>query len=75
VLGNPVIRSHYRNGFIKEYARDEVILRTEPATNDVTDYGVGKAIENLPELEKEASRSRFGMTSPSYVPRVSWSGF
>ena len=24
-------------------------MRTEPATNNVTDYGVGKALENLPE--------------------------
>jgi hypothetical protein len=39
-LPNPVIRSHYRNGFIKQYVRDHVILRTEPASNNVTDYGV-----------------------------------
>ncbi len=29
-LANPVIRSHYRNGFIKQYVRDHLILRTEP---------------------------------------------
>jgi hypothetical protein len=49
-LPNPVIRSHYRNGFIKQYVRDHLILRTEPATNNVTDYGVNKAIEHLPAL-------------------------
>src|SRR5260221_3620169 len=49
-LPNPVIRSHYRNGFIKQYVRDHVILRTEPASNNVTDYGVNKAIEHLPSL-------------------------
>ena len=49
-LPNPVIRSHYRNGFIKQYVRDHVILRTEPASNNVTDYGVNKAIEHLPAL-------------------------
>jgi len=49
-LPNPVIRSHYRNGFIKQYVRDHLILRTEAATNNVTDYGVNKAIENLPAL-------------------------
>jgi hypothetical protein len=31
---------HYRNGFIKQYVRDHLTLRTEAATNDVTDYGV-----------------------------------
>ena len=30
-------------------------LRTDPATNNVTDYGVGKALENLPELKGKLS--------------------
>ena len=38
-LPNPVIRSHYRNGFIKQYVRDHLILRTEAASNNVNDYG------------------------------------
>jgi len=54
-LPNPVIRSHYKNGFIKQYVRDKANLRTEPATNNVTDYGVGKAVENLPELHDKLS--------------------
>jgi hypothetical protein len=54
-LPNPVIRSHYRNGFIKQYVRDHLILRTEPATNDVTDYGVRKAVDNLPALRSTLS--------------------
>src|SRR5437588_10414119 len=52
-LPNPVIRSHYGNGFIKQYVRDHLDLRTEPATNDVTDYGVRKAVENLPQLREK----------------------
>ena len=32
-LPNPVIRSHYKNGFLKQYVRDDSNLRTEPATN------------------------------------------
>ena len=39
-LPNPVIRSYYCNGFIKQYVRDHLALRTEPASNYVTDYGV-----------------------------------
>ncbi len=54
-LPNPVIRSHYKHGFVKQYVRDEANLRTEPATNNVTDYGVGKAIENLPALRDKMS--------------------
>jgi hypothetical protein len=49
-LPNPVIRSHYGNGFIKQYVRDHLILRTEPASNNVHDYGVNKSIQNLPAL-------------------------
>ena len=52
-LPNPVIRSHYGNGFIKQYVRDHFCLRTESATNDVTDYGVKKAVENLPQLQEK----------------------
>src|SRR3989475_4331700 len=50
---HPVIRSHYGNGFIKQYVRDHLNLRTEPATNDVNDYGVRKAVENLPQLREK----------------------
>jgi hypothetical protein len=56
-LPNPVIRSHYKNGFIKQYVRDERILRTESATNDVReDYGIGKAMDNLPALRQKLHR-------------------
>ncbi len=55
-LPNPVIRSHYGNGFVKQYVRDHLLLRTEPASNNVNDYGCKKAVENLPLLrEKMAS--------------------
>ena len=54
-LPNPVIRSHYGNGFIKQYVRDHLILRTEAATNNVNDYGVKKAVENLPKLRERLS--------------------
>jgi hypothetical protein len=55
-LPNPVIRSHYRKGFLKQYVRDRFILRTETATNNIsTDYGIGKAVENLPQLRQRLS--------------------
>ena len=54
-LPNPVIRSHYGHGFIKQYVRDHLLLRTEPATNNVTDYGVKKAVEHLPALRTKMS--------------------
>jgi hypothetical protein len=54
-LPNPVIRSHYGHGFIKQYVRDHLLLRTEPATNNVADYAVNKAIDHLPELRQKLS--------------------
>jgi hypothetical protein len=54
-LPNPVIRSFYGHGFAKQYVRDDRVLRTEPATNDVTDYGVKKNVENLPQLRQRMS--------------------
>jgi hypothetical protein len=54
-LPNPVIRSHYGNGFIKQYVRDHLLLRTEAATNNVTDYGVPKAVDHLPPLRSKLS--------------------
>ena len=54
-LPNPVIRSHYGHGFAKQYVRDGCNLRTEPATNNVYDYGVKKGIENLPLLRQRMS--------------------
>jgi hypothetical protein len=47
-LPNPVIRSHYGNGFVKQYARDHLILRTEAASNNVNDYGVHKSVSKSP---------------------------
>ena len=53
-LPNPVIRSHYRKGFLKQYVRDRFLLRTESATNNIyTDYGIGKAVENLAPLRNK----------------------
>jgi hypothetical protein len=54
-LPNPVIRTHYAHGSLKQYVRDHLCLRTEPATNDVTAYGVKKAVENLPQLHDRLS--------------------
>jgi hypothetical protein len=52
-LPNPVIRSYYRDGSIKQYVRDHLILRTEAVTNNVADYGLPKAIEHLPALRQQ----------------------
>lgn len=52
-LPNPVIGSHYGNGFIQPYVRDHLHLRTEAATHDVTDYRVNKAVDHLPQLREK----------------------
>src|SRR5438034_2108162 len=53
-LGNPVMRSYYKNGFAKHYVRDHDILRFETATNNVKeDYGINKSVENLASLREK----------------------
>jgi hypothetical protein len=53
-LGNPVMRSYYKNGFAKHYVRDHDILRIEAATNNVKkDYDINKGVENLVPLREK----------------------
>jgi hypothetical protein len=53
-LGNPVMRSCYKNGFAKHYVRDHDVLRFETASNNVAkDYGINKGVENLPALREK----------------------
>lgn len=49
-LPNPVIRSYYRDGSIKQYVRDHLLLRTEATSNNVVDFGVPKAVAGVPLL-------------------------
>jgi hypothetical protein len=49
-LGNPVIRSEYKDSSIKQYVRDHRVLRTEATSYNTPDLGVGKSIRNLPQL-------------------------
>jgi hypothetical protein len=61
-LGNPVMRSYYKNGFAKHYVRDHDVFRIEAATNNVyKDYGLNKAVENLAPLRErmQAITSRY----------------
>lgn len=51
-LPNPVIRSYYRDGSIKQYVRDHLLLRTEATSNNVADFGVRKALEHVPQLRQ-----------------------
>jgi len=49
-LGNPVIRSEYKDSSIKQYVRDHRLLRTEATSYNTPDLGVGKSIRNIPQL-------------------------
>jgi hypothetical protein len=51
-LGNPVIRSEYKDSSIKQYVRDHRLLRTEATSYNTVDLGVGKSIRNLPQLRR-----------------------
>ncbi|HLZ25307.1 MAG TPA: hypothetical protein VKQ30_24565, partial [Ktedonobacterales bacterium] len=51
-LGNPVIRSEYKDSSVKQYVRDHVLLRNEATSYNTRDLGVGKSIRNLPQLRR-----------------------
>ena len=51
-LGNPVIRSEYKDSSIKQYVRDHRVLRTEATSYNTWDLGIGKSISNLPQLRR-----------------------
>ncbi len=51
-LGNPVIRSEYKDSSIKQYLRDLRLLRTEATSYNTRELGVGKSIHNLPQLRR-----------------------
>ena len=51
-LGQPVIRSEYKSSSIKQYARDDLVLRTETTSYHTPDLGVNKGVEHLRELRE-----------------------
>jgi hypothetical protein len=51
-LGNPVIRSEYKDSSVKQYVRDHLVLRNEATSYNTLDLGVGKSIRNLPQLRR-----------------------
>jgi hypothetical protein len=62
-LPNPVMRTHYQSGILKQYVRDRHLLRTEPASNNIyRDYGIPKAVANLPAL-----RTRMAHIAETYL--------
>jgi hypothetical protein len=52
-LGQPVIRSDYKSSSIKQYVRDHLILRNEATSYHTPDLGIGKNVENLPQLREK----------------------
>ena len=51
-IGNPVIRSEYKDSSIKQYVRDHVLLRTEATTYNTADLGIRKSTHHLPQLRQ-----------------------
>jgi hypothetical protein len=46
----PVIRSDFKRTAIKQYVRDQILLRSEGISNYTPNLGVTKGIDNLPQL-------------------------
>ena len=83
-LASPVIRSHYQSGVVQQHVRDHANLRTEPASNNIfRDYGVPKAVENLPRLRSKQQQiadaylnvQQDSRTAGQQDSRTSWKPF
>jgi hypothetical protein len=48
--GRPVLRSYYRSSFVKQYEKDDRLLRTETCINNTYDLNINRRLENLPTL-------------------------
>src|SRR5689334_16968431 len=62
---NPVLRSHCAHGFLKQHVRDHLLLRTEPATNNVNDYGVNKGVGICPNCAPDCKVSSIVISTSS----------
>src|SRR5712671_2000390 len=56
-VGHPVLRWYYQTSFAKQYTRGDQhsdrILRNETCSNDARHFGVGRRLENLPQLRQK----------------------
>lgn len=50
----PVIKSWYKKSFIKQYAKNGIVLRSELCVNDTYDIDIRRSLENLPHLVEKA---------------------
>jgi hypothetical protein len=59
--GQPILRSYYGSSFVKQYEKDDRLLRTETCVNNTHDLGIGRRLENLPTLHErmQATNTRY----------------
>jgi hypothetical protein len=59
--GHHVLRAYSKNAFVKQYEKDNTILRIETCSNNLKDFRQKKALEHLPEVAKklQAVNERF----------------
>jgi hypothetical protein len=59
--GQPVLRAYYQTSYVKQYERDDRLLRTETCLNDTYHLGVGRLLKNLPQIQShlEATTDRY----------------
>jgi hypothetical protein len=50
--GPPTLRSYYGSSFVKQYEKGGRLLRTETCLNNTYDVGIGRRLDNLPELKE-----------------------
>ena len=64
----PSLHVDYKNSRIKQYHKEGRALRTETTINNTRDFGIGKLLQNLPELRQVGFQANRRLLD---VPRVS----
>ena len=60
--GFPVLRSYYKSSYVKQYEKDNLLLRTETCLNDTYHLNIGRKLANLPALKQ-----RLAATTDRYL--------
>lgn len=51
--GQFVLRSYFKNSFLKQYEKERTFLRTEVVCNDLEDLKLRKSLQNLPQIRNK----------------------
>jgi hypothetical protein len=67
--GHHVFRAYWKNAFVRQYEKFATFLRNEICSNDLTDFGLKKGLDHLPDVRRTflAITDRFGACQAQWL--------